>query len=76
MSNDHHRASLIAEATALRHLASRLAEHGVGDRWEGAARVSCEMALELLQDDLLHASRKLDHLAYYAGSHSVMARVG
>ena len=76
MSNEHHRASLMAEAVALRHLAIRLAEHGVGNRWEGAARIRCEMALGLLCEDLLETSRKLDHLAHYAGSHSVMARVG
>jgi uncharacterized protein YukE len=76
MSNDYHRAHLTAQAGALRDVAKRLATHGVGDRWEGPSRDQCELALDGLHHNLLELSRKLDHLAHYVGSSSVMARLG
>jgi len=76
MSDEHHRARLAHQALVLRHIGDALAQHGVGDRWEGAARIRCEMALDGLGDQLVAHSRRLEHLAHYAGSHSVMARLG
>lgn len=76
MSDEYHRASLARLASDLHHIGLRLAEHGVGERWEGASRVRCEMALDGLRDALMAQSQRLDHLAHYAGSTSVMARLG
>jgi hypothetical protein len=76
MSDEYHRASLAHQATVLLHIGNSLAEHGVGDRWEGVARIRCEMALHGLGDQLVAHSRRLEHLSHYAGSHSVMARLG
>jgi len=76
MSDEYHRASLVAQADILRQLAALLADCGVRERWQGAAQVQCEMALMGLCDDLLTYSRRLEHASYYAGSRSVMARLG
>lgn len=76
MSDEYHRASLAYQATVLRQIGVSLAQHGVGERWEGSARIRCEMALGGLEDALVACSRRLDHLAHHAGSRSVMARLG
>lgn len=76
MDDEYHRASLAHQASVLRHIGIRLVEHGVGERWEGGARIRCEMALDGLLASIVAQSRRLDHLAHYAGSTSVMARLG
>lgn len=56
-------AMVSAAATALRQLASRLAVHGLGGRWEGPARRACEVQLGALEDALWTHARQLDALA-------------
>jgi hypothetical protein len=76
MSDEYHRARLVAEADGLRQLAVRLANCGVGERWQGATQIQCEIALMGLVDDLLTHSRRLEHVGHYATTRSVMARLG
>ena len=55
-------AVVTAAAEALRGLASRLALHGLGGRWEGAARRACETQLQAVEDSLWAHARQLDAL--------------
>ena len=60
-------AAVHAAATVLRELASRLALHGLGGRWEGPARRACEAQLQALEDALRAHARQLDALVASGG---------
>jgi hypothetical protein len=67
------RGALREQAETLRLVASQLAGHGVGSRWQGGAKDECEKALHLLEDDLRSLARRVDTAADAAGVHSVWA---
>jgi hypothetical protein len=54
-------------AAALRALATRLATHGLGARWEGPARRACEVQLFALEEALRTHARQLDALVASRG---------
>lgn len=70
------RALLAEQAEVLRDLARRMAEHGVGQRWEGPARRACEAQLIGLEEDLRTEARRLDTVAQWGGVLSVKAHLG
>jgi hypothetical protein len=67
MNEAEARARLLEQAATLRALATALGLHGVGDRWQGSAKRSCETRLSHLEDTLRLLARRATTAAQYAG---------
>jgi hypothetical protein len=65
------RALLASQADALLVLSRRMAEHGVGERWQGPARRACEAHIRALEQDVRIEARRL----HDAANSSVATRV-
>lgn len=70
------RAALEGCAAQVHGLATRLATHGLGGRWEGPSRRQCELRLVGLEDDLRLIARQLEVVASSFGIPDVRARLG
>lgn len=67
---------LVAQhARAIRAVAERLAEHGVGERWQGPAQRQCENNLLALEANLKTLARHVEDAAHQANARTVMARL-
>jgi len=69
------RALLASQADALLLLSRRMAEHGVGDRWQGPARRACEAQISALEHDVRTEARRLNDAAHSSAATRVRAFV-